>query len=85
MKSYLCVPYICKEEVKQNGGKWDAEIRRWYIEGNIPDELIKYTPKKIVIDYEDIEIQKTRFKSLFWNKNEKFWYCSEEEYEKYQK
>jgi ribonuclease HI len=37
-KIYLEVPYSRKEEIKQLGGKWDPNIKKWYIYENNPNK-----------------------------------------------
>ena len=64
-KIYLCVPFTSKDNAKKHGAKYDGEEKRWYVEDSIPEELIKYTPKKIVIDYEDKEIYKQKNNLFF--------------------
>ncbi len=46
-RKYIFVPYKYKDEIKQNGGKYDADKKQWYIYKSNP----KY--QKIVDIYYD--------------------------------
>lgn len=42
-KKYLNVPFSHKDEAKDQGAKWDPVVRRWYVQGNVPEGLTKFT------------------------------------------
>lgn len=51
MKLYLNVPYSEKDEVKSLGAKWNAKIKKWYIDKRT-DEYVKFS-KWILRDTDD--------------------------------
>jgi len=83
-KIYLCVPFDDKEYAKKNGCKWDVEIKRWYIlHKEIPEELKKYTSKRLGIeDKEDIYTYKKNLPSFYEDKVNLNYYCSIDDYNK---
>ena len=46
-KIYLEVPYSRKEEIKQLGGKWDPNSKKWYIYENNPNKHLIEVKKLI--------------------------------------
>lgn len=51
MKLYLNVPYAEKDEAKALGAKWNAKVKKWYIDVQ-PDEYVKFS-KWILKDTDD--------------------------------
>ena len=42
MKLYLNVPYKEKDEAKSLGAKWNAKLKKWYVD-TIPEEYVKFS------------------------------------------
>lgn len=42
-RNYLNVPFAQKEEAKKHGAKWDSDKKKWYIAGDIPEKLKKFS------------------------------------------
>lgn len=53
-KVYLQVPFDDKDYVKLNGGKWDSEIKRWYV---------MMTPEEIKTDNHKLD----RFRLVYFD------------------
>lgn len=51
MRLYLNVPYREKDEAKALGAKWDAKVKKWYIDVK-PEEYVKFS-KWILRDTDD--------------------------------
>ena len=39
MKTYLNVPYAQKDYAKAHGAKWDREMKKWYVESDVPNSV----------------------------------------------
>ena len=50
---YYNIPFKDKDEFKNLGGKWDAENKLWYFNGNNPNKN-KISLKEITIQYDII-------------------------------
>lgn len=79
-KIYLLIPFEKKDELKKlHKIKWDADLKLWYVP-EYNENLKSYTIKEIQVDYEDKDIMKSKYKSMRWNKADKFWTCSYDDY-----
>jgi hypothetical protein len=82
----LAIPFFKKDKLKQFKPKWDITLKTWYFEGdNMPDELKPYIEQIVDVSYEDKDEYKALFPSMKFDKNEKSWKCSTEDYEKIMK
>ena len=82
MRFNLLVPFEKKEDVKKEFKiKWDMDNKIWYYIGNeLPEALEKYREMVVDVPYEDKDLFKKRFKSMRWNKDDKIWTMSKEEF-----
>jgi Domain of unknown function (DUF5710) len=78
-KIFLCVSFADKEQAKKLGAKWDGDVKRWYCE-KMTTELDIYKPVEVSIKYEDKDIYKKKFPSLYWDRTIKEWYMSKDDY-----
>lgn len=58
-KTYLRVPYDDKDYAKRYGARWDPDRRQWYVTGDVPSQLAKYSggheePKKAAPDLSSV-------------------------------
>lgn len=82
MRYNLLVPFDKKEDLKTEFKiKWDAEKKIWYYMGNqLPEGLEKYEEMVVDVSYDDKDLFKKRFKTMRWNKDNKVWTMSKEEF-----
>ena len=81
----LAISFFLKDKVKKSHPiEFDKELKTWYIEceGELPEDLQKYREKFVDISYEDRNEYKAQFNSLRWDRIEKSWKCSAEEFDK---
>lgn len=81
-RTNLLIPFDKKEEVKKQFNiRWDMDKKLWYFMGNeLPESLEKYQEMIVDVKYEDKDLFKKRFKTMRWNKDDKIWTMSREEY-----
>jgi len=82
----LLFPYAERQEAKKLGAKWNAEVKFWYypsINGDLPEELLKYKCNEIHVEYEDKEFWKQQLTSMKWDANKKVWLVNQADYEKF--
>jgi hypothetical protein len=83
-QTFLLIPFEKKNELKEKHKiQWNADKKLWYFEGDLIDDLMPYTIKKIQVDFADKDILKKRLKSMRWDPIEKIWLCSLEDYNIY--
>ena len=41
-KTYLNVPFSMKDHAKANGAFWDADVKKWFVGGDVPESLKSY-------------------------------------------
>lgn len=79
----LAIEYSMKDKIKEKHPiKFDFEQKLWFYEGDLPEDLMKYRQMSVDIKYDDRDEYKAKFKSLFWDRSEKSWKCSTEDFEK---
>jgi len=54
-RTYLRIDFDMKDHAKHHGARWDAERKRWYVLGDVPDALMNYVngeaePLKAALD-----------------------------------
>lgn len=79
----LLFPYAERQEAKKLGAKWNSVEKYWYypsIDGDLPDDLLKYKSHDIHIEYDDKEFWKQKLSSIKWDANRKVWMVREEDY-----
>lgn len=80
----LLFPYAERQEAKKFGAKWNSVEKYWYypsINGDLPDDLLKYKSHDIHIEYDDKEFWKQSLTSMKWDANRKVWMVREEDYQ----
>jgi DNA topoisomerase-3 len=82
MNENLIVPFEKKDEVKELGAFWDADVKMWYMPKKIK-ELEKYKRTEIYVPFEDKDIVKDM--GAKWDSSNKIWVISKYESEKFKK
>jgi len=79
----LYIPFNVKDEVKKLGHKikFNGETKLWQFDGDLPADLQKYQLKKVAIPYDVKDHFKKKY-SMTWDKIDKVWMCSSEDYDK---
>ena len=44
-KTFIDIPFAYKDRAKQLGAKWDSYEERWFVEGEVPTDLLGFVPK----------------------------------------
>jgi hypothetical protein len=84
----LLFKYADRGEAKALGAKWNSVEKMWYypsVDGNLPEELLKYKCNDIHIEYDDKEYWKEALASLKWDANRKVWMVNEADYKTFLK
>lgn len=81
----LAISFFLKDMVKKSHPiEFDKELKTWFLEidDELPEDLEKYREMFVDISYEERNEYKAQFNSLRWDRNEKSWKCSKEDFEK---
>lgn len=79
----LLFPYAERDEAKKLGAKWNSVNKIWYypsIEGELPENLLKYRKHDIHIEYDDKEYFKEVLPSMKFDKDRRVWCVNERDY-----
>jgi len=74
MKTYLYCKFEEKEKIKELGGKWDMDVKKWYV-NEMKGELKDYVEVKIEVPYDEKDEYKALY-SIRWCSESKSWVTS---------
>ena len=77
MTIYLFVPFEMKEQAKELGAKYDADVRQWYCEANNKKCRLMFDYKYFDVKYDVDEIARLKALGCRWSKEHKKWYTYE--------
>ena len=74
-KHYLYCKFEEKEKLKELGGKWDADVKKWYCD-TMNDKLKDYREVNVTVPYDEKDSYKEKY-SIRWSPDCKSWVTSQ--------
>ena len=74
-KNFLYCKFEEKEVLKMLGGKWDADVKKWYCD-TMTEKLKVYREVNVTVPYDQKDIYKEKY-SIRWSPDSKSWVTSQ--------
>jgi hypothetical protein len=74
-KHYLYCKFEEKEKLKELGGKWDADVKKWYCD-TMTEKLKEYREVNVTVPYDQKDSYKEKY-SIRWSPDCKSWVTSQ--------